>query len=62
MMGEGDVIPSNVFGLRVCLLPLSSRVGGLTSQVGPLVGTAAVFGVQEWLWSSAGGRSKSFDS
>ncbi|MBW2095762.1 MAG: branched-chain amino acid ABC transporter permease [Deltaproteobacteria bacterium] len=59
MMGEGYLIPSTVFGLRVSLLPVAmAMVGGLRNPLGPLVGTAVVFGFQEWLWSYAGGMEQ----
>lgn len=60
MMGEGYLIPSTVFGLRVSLLPVAmAMVGGLRNPSGPLLGTAVVFGAEEWLWSSAGGMEQS---
>lgn len=55
IMGEGYIIPATVFGLQVSLLPVAmAMVGGLGRPLGPLWGTAAVFGIQEWLWLYVG--------
>ena len=55
MMGEGYIIPSTVFGLHMSLLPVAmAMVGGMGNPAGPIWGTLAVFGIQEWLWVHVG--------
>lgn len=59
MIGEGYLIPSTVFGLQVSLLPVAMAiVGGLRNPLGPLLGTAVVFGFQELVWAYAGGMEQ----